>query len=271
MKNYFKNQEFELNEILFENRNKIYGAYAIRSESDQILLKSMLIGIGFFAMVAVSPLILNALNTDKIVERPPLDGVHVFKDLDPIDEPIIIQKTTPPKIIVNTVDSRVPEPTVNAKIETVMPKQSNDKDVVIGTENISGEAPKLNYTSPEINITVPQGTDVPTAKPVDNSAKTVVDVQANFTGGIDAFRNKVINQFDTSAMDGKDEIVKTTVVFIVEKDGTISDVKASGSDLDFNRAAEKTIKSVRGKWIPAKLNGENVRSYFKFPISMNFE
>ena len=72
-------------------------------------------------------------------------------------------------------------------------------------------------------------------------------------------------------MDGTGEVAKTTIIFIVEKDGTISEVKATGPNADFNREAIKTIKSVKGKWVPAKLNGENVRSYFKFPISMQFE
>ena len=39
----------------------------------------------------------------------------------------------------------------------------------------------------------------------------------------------------------------------------------------FNKEAEKTIKGIKGKWNPAKFQGENVRSYFRFPISMQFE
>jgi hypothetical protein len=41
--------------------------------------------------------------------------------------------------------------------------------------------------------------------------------------------------------------------------------------IDFNKEAEKTIKGIKGKWNPAKFQGENVRSYFRFPISMQFE
>jgi protein TonB len=129
----------------------------------------------------------------------------------------------------------------------------------------------INYTPPAVQDIPAKGPEISVPQPVDNSPKTTVDVQADFTGGINAFRNKVVNQFDTSVMDGTGEVVKTTLVFIVEKDGTISEVKATGPDAVFNREAVKTIKSVRGKWIPAKLNGENVRSYFKFPISMQSE
>ena len=61
------------------------------------------------------------------------------------------------------------------------------------------------------------------------------------------------------------------MTFVVERDGTISNVKAVGANADFNRESEKVIKSIKGKWNPAKLGGQNVRSYFRFPISMQFE
>jgi protein TonB len=55
--------------------------------------------------------------------------------------------------------------------------------------------------------------------------RTKVDVEANFEGGIDAFRNKVMNKFDGSGFENEGSI-KTTITFIVEMDGTISGIKA---------------------------------------------
>ncbi len=98
---------------------------------------------------------------------------------------------------------------------------------------------------------------------MDNSPASVVDVEANFAAGINAFRNKVVQNFDTDSFDGSGDLLKTTVTFIVEKDGTISAIKAVGEDNKFNREAESTIKNIKGKWNPAKLNGQNVRSYFR--------
>jgi protein TonB len=97
-------------------------------------------------------------------------------------------------------------------------------------------------------------------------------VEANFNGGIEGFRNKVLNNFDTTVVTSESgEIVKAVVTFVVERDGSISNIKASGVNADFNKEAEKVIKNIKGKWNPAKLGGQNVRSYFKFPISMQFE
>ena len=271
MKNLLQNKEFQLDEILFENRNKNYGAYVLRTEADRILTKSMFIGIGVFAMIAITPLMINVFNaTDAPIPKelpPPYEITYVN---DPPEVPVT--PVAPPAVApINTLDSRVPTPTRGAKIEKIMPKQTDYDKAVIGTKDIVGDLPIITNVPPAITVAPTTGPPITAPKTVDNSPKVTVDVQADFMGGINVFRNKVINQFDTSVMDGSGEMAKTTVVFIVEKDGTISEVKATGPDATFNREAIKTIKSVKGKWVPAKLNGENVRSYFKFPISMQFE
>lgn len=272
MKNLLQNKEFQLDEILFENRNKNYGAYVLRNEADRILTKSMFIGIGVFAMIAITPLMLNVFNAaDAPIpkELPPPYDITSFNQ--PPEVVPVVPITPASAAPVNTLDSRVPTPTRDPIIQKVMPKQSDYDGAVIGTQDIVGDPPSITSVPPVINITPTTGPPIIAPAPVDNSPKVKVDVQADFMGGINVFRNKVINQFDTSVMDGTGEVAKTTVVFIVEKDGTISEVKATGPDATFNREAIKTIKSVKGKWVPAKLNGEKVRSYFKFPISMQFE
>ncbi|CAM3084408.1 energy transducer TonB [Kaistella daneshvariae] len=271
MKPLLKNHEFQLDEILFENRNKAYGAYALRHDADRILTKSLILGIGLFAALAITPLAINAFSTADVVEVPDFLPPTILHDVETATPPVVLPAKPIIKAPVNTVDSRVVTPTRDAKVETVMPKQTEKVDAVLGTSNITGEPPVISYQAPPISTGTVPAPDIQVPKPIDNSPKTTVDVQAVFNGGIDAFRNKVINNFDTSVMEGTGEVVRTTVVFIVEKDGTISEVKATGPNADFNRAAEKTIRSVKGKWTPAKIKGENVRSYFKFPISMQFE
>ncbi|MBN9313490.1 MAG: hypothetical protein BGO40_05570 [Chryseobacterium sp. 39-10] len=274
MKNLLQQQKDHFEELLFEGRNKQYGAYVLRSEYERTATKALFGGIAVFAAIALTPLLINVFRTP--VETPPVVGTeHVLKTVDTPDDPII---PVPPAAVVhqkqteNTVKIEIPEPTRNPAKETPAPSQTVISDSKIGHENIIGTPPTTSYVAPvESTPTAPVAPVEPAHSIVDNAPKTTVDVSAEFAGGINAFRTKVVNGFDTSVMDGSGEVVKTTVVFIVEKDGTISDVKASGPNATFNKEAEKTIKSVRGKWVPAKLNGENVRSYFKFPITMQFE
>ena len=272
MKKLLQNKEFQLDEILFENRNKRYGAYVLRNEADLILTKSMFIGIGVFAMIAITPLLINVFNATEapIIEAPlpPYEMHNVDRTEKP---PAAVPITPPAQTPVNTLDSRVPTPVKDAKVEKVMPRQADYDGAVAGTKDILGEPPVITVVPPIVNVVPTVGLPIVTSTPIDNSPKVVVDVEVSFLGGINTFRNKVVNQFDTSVMNGTGDVVKTTIVFIVEKDGSISEVKATGPNADFNREAIKTIKSVRGKWTPAKLDGQSVRSYFKFPITMQFE
>lgn len=272
MQNLLQNQERKFTEILFQGRNKDYGAYIIRTEYGNTMMKAMFAGVALFAAVAISPLVINSIKTPPVIVDRIGDG-HVLKPVDEIPEtpPQVVKPIIPVKPIENTVKIEIPTPTRDAKKETPATKLSDTKDAKIGTETIVGTPPVTNYTPPVEQHVPTQVPVVETPKPVDNSPVLKVDVSADFMGGINSFRSKVVNNFDTSIMEGTGDVVKTTVIFIVEKDGTISDVKANGPNATFNKEAEKTIRSVKGKWIPAKLNGENVRSYFKFPISMQFE
>ncbi|WP_086980222.1 hypothetical protein [Elizabethkingia miricola] len=68
-----------------------------------------------------------------------------------------------------------------------------------------------------------------------------VDQQAEFAGGKEKFRNLFNSGFNNSSVKNEGTLI-TTITFIVERDGSISEVKASGTDSDFNRDAETTIK-----------------------------
>lgn len=275
MKHMHQNQEFRFNEILFEHRNKEYGAYVLRNESDRILTKALFIGISFLAAVSLTPLIANAFKSEPITLP---NGVEInLKDPIIPDDVIVppkpqpVPQTTQPNV--KTYDSTTKTPSRNA------PDTNTEKipdDAVAGlTNNFKADPAPPSYipTAPTIH-TGPVSTPTPPradVKPVDNNGiAPVVDVEANFVGGLDSFRNKVMNNFDGSGFDSGD-VMKTTITFIVEKDGTISGIKADGKNADFNSEAMRTIRSIKGKWVPAKVNGQPVRSYFKFPISMKFD
>ena len=99
---------------------------------------------------------------------------------------------------------------------------------------------------------------------------TTVDEEADYdNGGLNGFRVKVAENFDIEAVQGEG-VLTTTVKFVVETNGTVSQVKATGSNADFNREAERVVRSIKG-WKPAKKGGVNVRSYYSLPLKMKFE
>ncbi|RXM37506.1 energy transducer TonB [Chryseobacterium sp. CH21] len=281
MKQHNQNQEFRFNEVLFEHRNKDYGAYVLRNESDRILTKALFIGASLMAAVSLTPFVISAFKTPEVITDvgfvlpPPM---IIPEENKPKDPPAQIVKTVAPPNT-KTFDSTVPTPSSDAKDD--VKKDPIPDDAVAGFVNNFKGDPVTPNTPNVPTVSVGTGPVINTPPPVisDPVDKTKIaesgelGVEASFAGGIDSFRNKVMNNFDGSGFESED-VVKTTVTFIVEMDGTISGVKANGTNADFNSEAMRTIKNIssKGKWIPAKnKKGEFVRSYFKFPISMKFD
>jgi periplasmic protein TonB len=268
-----------LDEIVFENRNKEYGAYDLRHQYPKLLTKSFIVGTALFLIAALSPFIyltikrltappkqevkaelVDVLQEDKIIEQP--------KEEEPPPPPPPPKEEEKIEIIQNVV----PEPVKAPKIETPPPPISKQLETTTGLVAQEGvKAPA--YTPPPPPPST--GTKASTAevKPQvnENQVYTEVEQTAEFPGGINAFRNKVASNFDGSAMNGDEGTVKAEVTFVVERDGSITDVKASGGNSDFNAEAMRTIKSIKNKWTPAKINGQSVRYRFRLPLTMNFE
>ena len=271
----------DLNEVIFEHRNKSYGAYHLRSEEGNILQKALFFGVAAFVTVAAIPLIMNSLK-DVSDKTPPI--VYYLPPAVPIEDPVEIKK---PEIVkvqpVQTNDLRVvktdlPIPTsyIKKKEKTVATVSERVNAAAGFDDNKDGKDTKLNVVVPNVNV--PKGPNT-TVKPQvqiqvpfdENKIVDKPDVEAKFPGGIDSFRNQVSKYFAQGDFDGNGELMKTTITFVVEKDGTISNIKADGKDTYFNKEALKTLNKIKTTWIPAQEKGRKVRSAFKMPIAMQFD
>lgn len=273
------NQNLTLDEIVFENRNKEYGAYDLRTQYPRLLTRSFLIGTALFLVAALSPFIYLTIKrlTEPEKQEVKADLVEILQEDKIIEQPKEEEPPPPPpppkeEEKIEVIQNVVPEPVKAPKIETPPPPISKQLETQTGLENQEGvKVP--TYTPPPPPPST--GTKASTAevKPQvsDTQIYTEVEQTAEFPGGINAFRNKVSNSFDSSAMNGDEGTVKTEITFVVERDGSITDVKASGGNSDFNSEAIRTIKSIKNKWTPAKINGQAVRYRFRLPLTMNFE
>jgi len=268
-----------LDEIVFENRNKEYGAYDLRSKYPKILTKAFIIGTLLFILLAVAPFIvmkIQQMNKEATteVDAKLVDVLQEDKIIEPEEKeappPPPPPKVEPPKIEV--IQNVVPEPKRAPKVETPPPPITKQLETTTGLQNQEGvKAPA--YTPPPPPPST--GTKVATveAKPAPSTTEvyTEVEQQADFPGGINSFRTKVADNFDSGAMEGGEGTLRTEITFVVERDGSLTQVKATGPNADFNREAERTVKSIRNKWTPAKINGQPVRYRFRLPLTMNFE
>ena len=134
----------------------------------------------------------------------------------------------------------------------------------------------------------------PKSQPTKETEKVKAsDIYADFPeGGINGFRQLVASKFNTDKVNPYQhlpiEYVKkiqlmilqnkptpdiqlmTTVTFIVEPDGTLSNISAKGENQSFNEEAELAVKAVQTKWIPSEANGKKIKSRMNFPIKMVF-
>ena len=125
-----------------------------------------------------------------------------------------------------------------------------------------------------------------------NIVFSCVDKEAVFSkGGDNGFRKLLAIAIDTDKIDGYEDfpeeekkkiqklisenkptpsvLLSTTLTFIIEPDGTMSNVLAEGENQSFNKEMERVVKEdIKDKWIPAEVKGKKVRSYYKMPIRM---
>ncbi len=97
------------------------------------------------------------------------------------------------------------------------------------------------------------------------------DQPADYPGGINALRQEVGRLFYAAGVYSEIKTVKANVAFIVERDGSISNVHAQGENFTFNRQAEIALYSLSEKFTPGHINGDPVRFRFQLPLTMNIE
>lgn len=106
---------------------------------------------------------------------------------------------------------------------------------------------------------------------ITTTPSVVIDKMADYPGGINQLRKEVADLFYLGGVYSEAKTVKTNVAFIVERDGSISNVQAEGDNFTFNRQAEIALYSISQKFSPAIINGDPVRYRFRLPLTMNID
>lgn len=268
----FNVQNDEWLEIAFENRNKSYGAYQLRKESDATTIKAMLItfgclafGIGLFSFTTPKP---KPIIEVKPNELPPFIRIV---NLTPINKPepkaIIKKGTDNPKL--NVTPNKVPPKVVeNQTVKPIKDSENPDHSTPFnpnGTET-GNPGPIGNPTGANTN---PINTGTETGTPSNTIYKGTFGVEANFPGGINKFRTFIAENYKVPNSFNKD-VLFIELVFIIEKDGSMTDIRmVSKGDKALEKEAIRVLKAMNKKWMPGKVNGEIVRSEKRLPIQIN--
>lgn len=280
-------------DLLFDNRNKKYGAYALRRTYRKRLWIALAITIvaGVLAIWLLQPsragTDLNKVNVRSVV----LQAIEEVKPPPPPPPPPPpeTKQPEPPK-------AQAPAPAkpqiVQPKIETTKftpPVIKKDKDVkktemppvkeiaTVALVSTKGErSTNVLPTLPPVKPTagVDHGTGVvkaPPKKKVDENKifeKVEIEASVNAAQWRRHLQRHLQRYIEDAAYDGMAPGKYTVSVrFLVEKDGSISHVKAlNNPGYGLGRGAVEVVKT-GPKWRPGEQNGRKVRSYHTQPIT----
>ncbi|MFV8270806.1 energy transducer TonB [Flavobacterium sp. GT2N3] len=250
-------------DIVFEGRNKTYGAYELRKSNRKTTIKALILGALFFSVAVAAPLILNLIPKGEEQEIDRDIKITAIKLPPKKEEPIKnLPPPPPPPPKVDQVKFVKP---VVAKAEEVTeepPKIVEIKDKKLGAVTIKGD--------PDAVLTVePVGTGTAAVvEEVDNQIYNTagIEVKPDFPGGINKFYKFVGDNYQTPEEDGLKG--KVYVTFVVEKDGSLTDIKVI-RDIGYGTGKEAIrVLKKSPRWSPGVQNGKPVRVLYSLPITI---
>jgi len=272
----------DLLDLIFEGRNKEYGAYELRKQYNSRLTKAVIFTFGGLLLIFLTSFLINAAadrNKGKVeVQEVQLTDIQQEEKNEPPPPPppkppeppkVEMAKFTPPKVV---KDEEVKE-------EEKPPEVEKLEDTKIGTSNVEGTKDEGIVAPP-----VQEGGVVEAPK-TDDEDKVFqkVEIDAEFPGGNSGWTKYVTREIERNMDELQDDGKSGSVVvlFIVDKEGAVSDVRALpcseagvanclGPGTKLAEVAVSAIK--RGpKWKPAIQNGRNVKAYRRQPVTFRLE
>ncbi|MEO9258130.1 MAG: TonB family protein [Crocinitomicaceae bacterium] len=253
------------NDIVFEERNKVYGAYYLRRNHNRNMVFSLFISSGFFILLAFSPTIVSWIRNTNVVDVPQTSTQVIIMPPPPVLlKEIELPKITPPEPPVEKLMKSVKLTPFEVKDDVVKDEHvilQTEENPPIGNDTHDGEDGIIDFNHKTGNIIVAPEIE----KPVP-----YVDQMPTFPGGEEAM-NKFINDHISFPQMEKELGISGTcyVTFVVEKDGSITDVKIARGVSEgpgYDVEAKHVVKAMP-KWKAGKQNGTPVRVQFVLPIN----
>jgi protein TonB len=245
-------------DIVFERRNKDYGAYVLRTVYTKNVIKGVLITIAIVALIFYAPDIIALFKGEEVVEKAPPRKL-VYTELSappPIDKP----KPPPPQVQLpklQKVIKFVPPKVVKEEVVEEVPTIEEIKQNEVAAVEVEGPT-EVVFEEPVEEVVVEEEED---------KIFTVVEQQPEFQGGYEAMMNFIKKNMRYPASARRMGVDGTVYVsFVVSKDGSISEVKTiRGISADCDKEAMRVV-SMMPPWKPGKQNGKPVFVRFVLPI-----
>lgn len=265
-------------DLVFENRNKTYGAYALRAASASTTARALFIAGPIFFLLFAGPVIYKHLNPPTEIQQLDRDMPVTMVELQPKQlhkpklEKIDLPKTEPTSkklktvalpgkpVVVDDHLAKTDPPTIDQlKNAAIGPVTADGVETNLSSVPVSGDGNGTGIGSP----------DGGTAAVPDNSIyEGGVEVYPEFVGGMKAWERFLQKNLRYPEMAQEIGVQgKVFVSFVIEKDGSVSDVKLTrGIGAGCDEEALRVIKK-SPKWRPGIQNAQRVRVRYNMPLS----
>ena len=266
-------------DLVFQGRNKVYGAYQLRRSTGKRNIWAM---VFVAAVAAVTYLGLAAYNSYQAAQKAKFEAEMEASLIETKKDAKVEKKTETPKVEqvqkVEKVKSSIAfTPPVIKKDSEVKPEEEmktqdelKETKTAIGAFDVKGndEAGGTVLKAVE-EIATPEP---PKQEAEQNKVFDVVEQQPQFPGGMGALNQWLGSNIKYPAMAAENGIEGRVIVqFVVERDGSVSGVHVvRGVDSSLDKEATRVVAQMP-KWIPGKQNGSAVRVKYTVPVTFRLQ
>ncbi len=267
-------------DLVFEGRNQAYGAYRLRRNTPSRNVKSIVIIIALALLVVLFFFLKKAYDdyqaahvaNEQVTE---ISTVKQEKKKAEVKRKIEVEaKKEEVKEVKSSIKFTAP---VIKKDNEVKPEEEmkTQEELMQTTTAIGALDVKGNSDNGAVLQVAQRVADEPVkqAPPeVENKVFDVVEQMPSFPGGEGALMKYLSENIKYPVVAQENGVQGRVVVsFVVEKDGSITDVKVARSvDPSLDREATRVVKSMP-HWIPGKQNGSAVRVKYNVPVSFRLQ
>ena len=265
-------------DLVFDGKNQSYGAYQLRKDTGKRNLKALITMFLIFA--AIAAIVIAKVSIDNYIasRNAAIETDVELQSLAEKKEAKVERKEEPQieKIEVEKVKSSVafttPEIKKDEEVQEDQEMKSQDElaatNTAIGAFTVEGNDEEAGEVlkAKEV-IAEPEPPKVEETKVFD-----VVEEMPQFPGGQAALLEYLAKNIKYPVVAEENGIQgKVIVTFVVERDGSITDVKVVKSvDPSLDKEASRVVKSMP-KWQPGKQNGSAVRVKYTVPVQFRLQ
>ena len=262
-------------ELVFEGKNKKYGAYYLRKTSDKRHIKALVIVISL-VLVFVLSLIFGEKIKEALMAGEKQEAITEVVKMTTVDletpkpeQQIVHEPTPPPPALKAAIKFTVPVADKNASEEDDVKTQEEitKSDAIIFSQDIEGS------DDPDaVDPSTLDRVEEVTAEQVVQKPFEVAEVMPSYPGGDQELMKYLGDNLKYPVIDMEQGTQGRVVLrFVVGIDGNITDVTVLRSlSPTCDKEAIRVVRSMP-KWIPGRQNGKPVPVYFSLPVRFRLE